>query len=846
MAVLHPLLSCASSRLPCRSTHQKGLKFQSLKPPQLEIKQLCCSKTSALAPRSFVQPFPSTSPPLRRQNPPERSDSELLLLSSEPAVDVHMFSERINDFVDRGLFEDAVRSYIQMLEYVLPVEEFQFFPRLIKAFGWMSDVERAKQIHGHVLKLGTLDAVEVANSVLGMYWKCGAVDHAVRMFGKMLDRDSVTWNTMVSGARRSGDFSGSLGVFSQMVGDFGVYPNRVACLSALSACASVSSLIHGRELHSFVVKNHFSFDRSLACGIIDMYMKCRDIRSAENVVMSVVEKESVIGNSAIWNAMVLGYLTNGCLSEASVLLAEMFGLGVEDDSSIIVAALVFCSHSLDSVLGEKIHGLVCKFGMEKEIRVATALMDMYLKCGKAEAGQNIFSKCQTRNIVMWGTLISNYVKSDLPTEALDLCHKFIDEYGFADSVVVLTALRACSSLTLIAKGREFHGLAIKVGLTGDVFVGGALVDLYAKCTDIESAQIVLHGLPLRDLVPWNALISGYTQNDLPDEALKSFRDMQLENIRPNTVTIASILSVCAQISAFSMCREVHGYTLRQGFESSVLVSNSLISTYAKCGDICSARIIFDSIQGKNQISWNSIILGLGMHGRTDEMFALFEIMKSTGVMPDRATFTALLSACSHSGRVDRGWEYFKSMAEDHKLEPQLEQYTCMVDLLGRTGHLDHAYDLIMSMPFAPDDRIWGSLLGSCKTHGDGRLADVVAGHIFEIDPDSIGYRVLLAKLHEFNGKHSLVANIRSDIQDKGLKKQPGCSWIEIDSKMHAFIAGDHSHRQSQEVYATLDCLTREILRLSHTNRSNEEDTEFDVARPEKLLPCDNNRLFIVT
>ncbi|KAF8005960.1 hypothetical protein BT93_K0288 [Corymbia citriodora subsp. variegata] len=710
----------------------------------------------------------------------------------------------------------------------------------------MSDVERAKQIHGHVLKLGILDAVDVANSVLGMYWKCGVVDHAVRVFEKMLNRDSVTWNTMISGACQFGDFNGSLGIFSQMVGDFGVYPNRVACLSALSACASVSSLIHGREIHSFVVKNLFKFDQSLVCGLIDMYMKCRDIRSAENVFTDVVEKESVIGNSAIRNAMVLGYVTNGYLLEASVLLAEMLGLGVVNDSSIIVAALVFCSHSLDSVLGEKIHGLVCKFGMEKEIRVATALMDMYLKCGKAEAGYNIFSKCQTRNIVMWGTMISNYVKSDLPTEALDLCHKFIYEHGFADSIVFLAALRACSSLTLIAKGREFHGLAIKVGLTGDVFVGGALVDLYAKCTDIQSAQIAFHGLLLRDLVPWNALISGYTQHDLPDKALKAFRDMQFEDIRPNTVTIASILSVCAQISAFTMCKEVHGYTLRQGFESNILVSNSLISTYAKCGDICNARIIFDKIQGKNQISWNSILLGLGMHGHTDEVFVLFEIMKSSGVMPDHATFTALLSACSHSGRVDQAWRYLKSMAEDHKLNPQLEQYTCMVDLLGRTGHLDHAYDLIMSMPFAPDDRIWGSLLGACKTHGDDRLADIVAGHIFEIDPDSIGYRVLLANLHEFNGKDSLVANIRSDIRDKGLKKQPGCSWIEIDSKMHAFIAGDYSHHQSPEVYAALDSLTREILRLTNTSRSNAEDAEFDVAGPAKLLPCENNGLFIAT
>lgn len=749
------------------------------------------------------------------ENPSRKSISRSGFSMSCSRVDVISAGELIKGCVEGGNCEDAIVIYVKMLELGLPVEEFQFFPMLIKAFGGLSDIGKAREIHGHVLKLGVLGDVFDANSLLGAYWKCGAVEDALQMFEKMSQRDLVSWNTMISGLCHSGDYMSSLIMFRRMIQDHLVLPNRVACFSALTSCSSVQSLAHGREIHGFVVKRWLDTDQFMVTGLIDMYMKCGDVKNAEYVYRSIIHEESIRGNTVIWNVMISGYVSNGCWPQAADLFLEMLAIGLLPDTSTMVAITVLCSQLMDLAFGKQIHKFCLTTQLNTDVRVETALMDMYFKCGDSRTGLEIFRRSLNRNLVMWGAAISYFSQSSHPHEALNLFHNYILEYGFVDSVIILAVLRACSSLTVKPKGMEIHGLVVKLGFDSDVFVASALVDFYAKCRDMESAEKVFHTLPARDLVSWNALISGYTQNEYLDEALKSFLEMQLEEIRPNTVTVASILSVCAQLSVMMLCKELHGYLLRQEFKSNVLVSNSLITTYAKCGDIISSRNVFEKMPERNEVTWNSILLGLGMHGHADETFALFEKMEAAGMKPDHATFTALLSACSHAGRVQEGPKYFQHMVEDYKIEPQLEQYTCMVDLLGRAGHLKQAYDIISTMPCAPDDRIWGSLLGSCKIHGDERLAEVVADHIFKLDPTNIGYRTLLANLYEDYGKWNEVTRVRSDIKGVGLKKTPGCSWIEVDNNLHTFTAGDHSHNESEGIYTTIENLTTEIRKAGY-------------------------------
>lgn len=766
--------------------------------------------------------------------PFQKPISKSRLLINQHRIDVVLVNKLIKEYTDDGCFDDAIKVYIEMLDYGLSVEQFQFFPPLIKAFGGLRDIEMSRQIHGHVLKLGVLDDIYVMNSLLGMYWKCGVAEDAIWMFENMCERDLVSWNTMLSGFQQSMFHTGSLMFFSRMTREFGIGLSRVTCISALSSSAFLKSLIHGQEVHAFVMKCGLDIDEFLVCGLIEMYMKCGKIRSAERVFKSILNKDLSRGNIVIWNVMILGYVANECLSQASILFIEMLVLGLRPDSSTIIAVLGLCSQSLDLSFGRQIHGFISSFELVNDVKVETTLLDMYFKCGDIDAGLKIFGSCRNRNLVMWGAAISNCAQSGFPAKALELFHNFTLEYGSPDCVMLLAVLRACSSLSVKSKGMGIHGLAVKMGFDSDVFVGGALVDLYAKCRDIEAGQKVFARLPIRDLVSWNALISGYVQNECAYEALKAFRDMQLEHIRPNTVTAACVLSASAHLSVKILCKEIHGYLTRQGFLPNVLVSNSLIATYAKCGDMSSSHKIFEKMHDKNNVSWNSVVFGFGMHGNIDEMLVLFDQMKTEGVQPDQTTFTSLLSACSHAGRVDEGWKFFNQMVEEYGLEAQLEHYTCMVDLLGRAGRLHQAYDLIMTMPCIPDDRIWGSLLGSCKSHGDEKLARLVADHIFKLDPSSIGYRVLLANLYEEMGKWDEVTRIRSEIRDKGLKKRPGCSWIEVNNNVHIFIAADQSHFESEEIYATIESLTIEIKRAGYIPQSHPTSVGFDEAYDEGI------------
>ncbi|KAF5734756.1 hypothetical protein HS088_TW15G00248 [Tripterygium wilfordii] len=728
----------------------------------------------------------------------------------DSVINLSFACSKIRGYVDDASFEDAIRVYLYMLNHGFPPIEFQYFPCLIKAFGGFNDVGKCRQIHGHLLKLGFLADVYVVNSLLGVYWKCWATEDATKMFENMHERDLVSWNTAISGFCQSGDHVTSLMIFRRMIQEFTMNPSRVACLSGLSSCASVNSLILGREIHGFLVKTGLYVDEFLICGLIEMYMKCGVIKNAENIFQGFLNETSKRGNTVIWNVMIWGYVSNGHLSMAMELFIEMLELGINLDSSTVVALLVLCSQFSDLNFGKQIHGLIFSHGVMNDARVETALVEMYFNCGAPEIALKIFSKSQNHNAIMWGTMISNCAQNGDPNKALEWFRNFMLECGFPDSIILLAALRACSLLTLKPQGMAVHALVVKTGFDSDVFVGGALVDMYGKCGDMESAQDVFQELSARDLVSWNALISGFCQKDYADKALKALHDMQSENIKPNSVTAACLLSVCAQLSLLYLCKEVHCFLLRQGLGSNILGCNSLITAYAKCGDINSSQKIFYRMPTRDKISWNSVLLACGMHGCTDEMFSLFEMMKKTGVTPDHAAFTAVLSTCSHTGEVDKGWKYFNSMVTEYKLEPAVEHYTCMADLLGRAGYLSLAYDVIKTMPCVPDDRIWGSLLGSCRSHGDTRLAEAVANHIFKLDPTSVGYRVVLANLFEDAGKWSEVSKVRSEIKKMGLKKQPGCSWIEIDNKIHVFVAGDSSHHQSEEIYATIESLTLEM------------------------------------
>ncbi|CAO2838080.1 unnamed protein product [Amaranthus hypochondriacus] len=724
-------------------------------------------------------------------------------ITNESSVD-----DLIKELTSKGFYDDAVKLYISMLDEASFPNFFHSFPILLKAVSGLCDFKLTSQIHGHLLKLDVIKYISVANSLLSTFWKCGAHDYAIWMFKTMQEKDSVSWSTMINGFQQSRLYIKSLEWFTCMVCKFGILPNRVACISALSSCASIKSLMHGKELHTFFIKCGLDTDEFFLSGLLEFYMKCGFLRYAKQLFQSVVADARE--NYVLWNVMILGYVENNCYSQALFSFIEMMILGVKPDSSTMVAVLVLCSESLNLALGQQIHALIVKFGLDIDVRVRTSLIDMYFNCVLPDCGLKLFNGFHIHNLVMWGTIVTNCARFGYSRKALDLFVAGLN-HGYVDSVILLAAFRACSSLELEAEGRLVHGITVKLGLDLDTFICSALIDMYMKCRDISSAKTAFSRLPMKDEVSWSCLISGYAHNESWDDAVSAFSEMQSRQIRPNAVIISCLLSICARVYSNLQCKEIHGYMIRNGFDTNTLVNNSLVASYAKCGNMKSSRTVFSRMEEKDAVSWNSMMLGLGLHGHVDELLDLFDKMKKIGLRPDRQTFTAILFACSHTGRIAEGLKYFRSMTEEYMLEPELEQYTCLVDLLGRAGYVDKAYDLITTMPHTPDDRIWGSLLGSCRIHGDESLAEVVANHIFELNPDSIGYRVLLANLYQDSKKWIDSMEHRAKIQDMGLKKSPGCSWIDVNNQIHVFTASDRTHHQVELIYVTLKFLTTEML-----------------------------------
>jgi len=432
----------------------------------------------------------------------------------------------------------------------------------------------------------------------------------------------------------------------------------------------------------------------------------------------------------------------------------------------------------------------------------------------------VFDKMPVRDVVSWNAMIAGYVQNGQGGESLKLFSQMQLAGMKADSVTVSSILPACANLADLEQGKKIHDYITSSGFESDVFVGSALVDMYAKCRSIENARHVFDKMSRRDVVTWNSMIAGYAQNGLGNEALMLMYKMQLSGMKPNSVTVMSVLSVCTNLAALQQGKEIHGLIIRDGLESDVIVGSALVVMYAKCGNIIIARQVFDRIPQRDVALWNAIISGYAMHGRGEETLKLFYEMQQARIAPDGITLTSVLSACSHAGLVNEGWQYFRSMSRDYGIMPTVEHYACMVDLLGRSGCLSEAQHFINKMPLEPDACVLGALLGACRVHGNIELAECVAERLFVLEPQNAGNYVLLSNIYATAGRGDDVAKIRKMMRDRGLIKNPGCSWIEVDNKVHAFYVGDKSHPQAEVIYAMLESLAGQMKDAGYAPNMN--------------------------
>ncbi|XXG83408.1 hypothetical protein AAC387_Pa10g1169 [Persea americana] len=500
---------------------------------------------------------------------------------------------------------------------------------------------------------------------------------------------------------------------------------------------------------------------------------------------------------------------------------------------------------------KKIHAHIIKSSLSQSNFLSTKMIDVCNRNGEMDYASLVFKQVMEPNIFLYNAMIRAYTHNHLYTKSLMLFkqllrHPFAENRVFADRFTFPFVLNACAGLLYLKLGKQIHGLVWKCGLDSNSVVENSLMDMYTKCGDLDMARHLFDGMIERDAVAWNtlisaharlgqmkqargvfesmpdktivsytALISGYTQIGCYSDALEVFHQMQIAGLEPDEISVVSVLPACAHLGALELGKWIHVYVDKNELLSRVCICNALIEMYAKCGCVDGARRLFDWMHKRDVISWSTMIAGLANHGRAREAIGLFEEMESAaGVKPSSVTFLGLLSACAHAGFLNEGLKYFNSMVKDYCINPSVEHYGCVVDLLGRLGCLYQAVDFIHKMPIAPDATIWGSLLSACRSHGNVEIAVIAMEHLLELEPDDAGNYVLLSNVYAAAGRWDAVSKMRKLMRSKRMKKTPGCSLIEVNSVVQEFVAGDDPDLLSGDICSMLELLSFQLSERS--------------------------------
>ena len=480
-----------------------------------------------------------------------------------------------------------------------------------------------------------------------------------------------------------------------------------------------------------------------------------------------------------------------------------------------------CFWSKDANYVQQIHTQIQKVGFLSNSFVANGLVAIYAKgFNNLTSARKVFEEIpEKRTISCWTSLIAGCARSSQSEEALELFYQMVQQNLHPENDTMVSVLSACSNLD-IGKIEMWVAILSEFVDNSKEFccdsVNTVLIYLYSKWGRAEKIrekfdQVSTAGK--RGVLPCNAMINAYVQNGCPVECLNLFRVMVDEQIcRPNHVTMVSVLSACAQIGDLDFGRWVHEYMISIGqkgiIRSNKILATALIDMYSKCGNLEAAKEVFDYTVTKDVVLFNVMIMGLAINGEGEDALKLFSKMPEFGLQPNTGTYLSVLCACSHSGLLERGQQIFRDMA--FSTSPKLEHYSCYIDLLARGGQVEEALNVVSSMPFKPNNFVWGALLGGCLLHARIELAQEVSKRLVQVDPhNSAGY-VMLANVFASDCQWSDVSALRMEMREKGIKKQPGCSWISVNGVVHEFLVGCLSHPQIESIYQTMTRLVKHM------------------------------------
>lgn len=614
------------------------------------------------------------------------------------------------------------------------------------------------------------------------------------------------WNSSITESVNQGYAHKALLLFRQMKQN-GLEPNNLTFPSVAKACSKLLNLKYSQIVHTHVVKSRFQADLFVQTSVVDMYVKCSQLGFAYNL-FSRMPKRDV----ASWNSMILGFAQLGFVDRVVSLLCEMGIEGIRADS-VTVIGLTHSALSLkDLKMLESIHSFGIKIGIDTDVSVSNTWIAAYAKCGEFGLAETVFDGIDKglKTGVSWNSMIAGYAHFEQCSKAVGFFKKMLCGGFRADLSTILSLLSSCVQPEVLFHGKLIHAHGIQVGCDSDIQVINTLISMYSKCGDIGSARYLFDNMLGKTRVSWTAMIAGYAEKGDLDEAMTLFSAMEAVGEKPDLVTIISLMSGCGQTGALELGKWIDTYATANGLKDNLMVCNALIDVYAKCGSMDNARELFYTMPEKSLVSWTTLIAGCALNGEFKEALGLFFQMVELGLKPNHITFLAVLQACNHAGFLEKGWECFNLMTKVYKINPGLDHYSCMADLLGRKGRLKEAFEFIQNMPFKPDVGIWSVLLSACKIHQNVVIGECVAYHLFELEPQTAVPYVQMANIYASAGKWDRVAAIRTMMKCNKAMKSPGKSLVQVNGKTHEFTVEDRCHPEGLLIYETLENLALQM------------------------------------
>ncbi|XP_002510857.2 pentatricopeptide repeat-containing protein At2g29760, chloroplastic [Ricinus communis] len=575
------------------------------------------------------------------------------------------------------------------------------------------------------------------------------------------------------------------------------------CQQIIKSGFSIKSI---KEQHAHLIRTHHHKNPKSMSNVIKSYALSRSHLNKANFAFIQIGQPTLL----IFNYLIRGLSQSENPNEAIVMYSDlMYNQGILGDNLTFIYLFKACSRVKDVLHGQVFHVQVLKLGFGSYLFIENSLIRMYGYFGELGYAQKVFDKMDDRDLVSWNSLICGYSQCNRFKEVLDLFNLMREANVTADSVTMVKVILACSYLCEDGVVDSMVKYIEDKHVDIDVYLGNSLIDMYgrrglvdlarrvfdrmqeknivswnamltgyATAGDLVAAKKLFNEMPIRNVISWTCMISGCAQANQCSDALKLFQEMMDANVKPDEITVSSVLSACSHLGLLDTGQTVHEYMCRHDIKSDVYVGNALIDMYCKCGVVDKALEVFHDMKKKDSVSWTSMILGLAVNGFVDNVFELFSQMLRDGLQPTHGSFIGILLACTHAGLVDKGLEYFESMEHVYGLRPEMKHYGCVVDLLSRSGELDRAYEFIKQMPVVPDVVLWRILLSACKLHRNLVLAEIATSKLLELDPSNSGNYVLLSNTYAGSDRWDDASRMR-DLMVVGDVQKPS-SWSSIE------------------------------------------------------------------